>query len=193
MKKYLFGKLSLLQKYYPHRLALLLAAMALMMPLQMKAGGTWKPLAHSAPGGAQYELMSDGTVLGCDGGQNWYRLTPDIHGSYANGTWSQIGQIASMNYSRLYFSSEVLTNGNLYVAGGEYGNGFDHAELYNAQANTWTVIAQPPNNPYYSDWNSDMLPNGDVLQATPGGDDYIYSVSSNVITRTTSDNLNEWQ
>ena len=60
----------------------------------------------------------------------WYKLTPDSKGSYKNGTWSQL---ASMVDTRLYYSSMVLPNGNVYVAGGEYGSGGSDArgEIYN--------------------------------------------------------------
>ncbi|HEY2084353.1 MAG TPA: kelch repeat-containing protein, partial [Verrucomicrobiae bacterium] len=152
-----------------------------LVSLNVKAGGTWTPMVNPAPAGAIYLLMSDGTVIAADGGTHWYRLTPDIHGSYANGTWTSI---ASMNYSRLYFSSQVLTNGNVYIAGGEYGSGRNSAELYNAQANTWTPIAQPPG-AGYADADSATLPNGDVLQGQTESSTFIYSAASNIITQTT--------
>jgi Galactose oxidase, central domain len=158
------------------------------LPWCAEGDGTWTKLVNSPPGGALYQLMSDGTVLAFDGGTRCYRLTPDIHGNYADGTWTQV---ASMNYSRLYFSSEVLTNGNLYVAGGEYGSGRNYAELYNTLANIWTPIQQPAG-AGYGDADSDTLPNGDVLQADTGGDDFIYNAGSNLITRT-SGVLNGWQ
>ena len=125
--------------------AWLIALGCLLLSWTAEAGGTWTPLTTAPPSGLQYGLvMSDGTVICANGGNGWYRLTPDIHGSYINGTWSQI---TSMNYSRLFFSSDVLTNGNVYVAGGEYGGG--PAELYDTLANTWTVI--PPSSPNFSD------------------------------------------
>src|SRR5437879_13089876 len=74
------------------------------------AGGTWLPLARHPPYGLNNSLLlSDGTVICGDGGQNWYRLTPDIYGSYVNGTWTLI---APTHYTRLFYSSQVLTNGN---------------------------------------------------------------------------------
>jgi hypothetical protein len=143
------------------------------------AGGTWTALAHRPPGGLNNALlMSDGTVICGDGGQNWYRLTPDNRGSYANGTWTQI---ASMNYSRLFYSSAVLTNGNVYVAGGEYGSGDGHAELYDSLANTWTVIPQPAG-VNFSDAASKILPNGNVLQSDSQSGIYLYNAFSNIIT-----------
>jgi fibronectin type 3 domain-containing protein len=135
--------------------------------------GTWLGQVTSPPAGLQYGLLlSDGTVICADGGTDWYRLTPDSHGSYLNGTWSQI---ASMNSSRLFFSSVVLTNGNVYVAGGEYGGG--PAELYDSVANQWTVIQPPTEN--FSDADSKILPSGNVLQSDSQSSVYIYYPGAN--------------
>ena len=100
----------------------------------VSAQGTWTALTHIAPnpnlGGML--VLSDGTIL-CktssgttDGIGNLYnRLTPDASGSYANGTWSSI---AAMHNTRLYYSSQVLKDGRVYVAGGEYGTGGSSGE-----------------------------------------------------------------
>src|ERR1700720_1447669 len=102
-----------------HRWRLMVALFALASPWQAAAGGTWSALVHAPPAGLNNALLlSDGTVMCGDGGSGWYRLTPDIHGSYVNGTWSTL---AATHYTRLFYSTDVLTNGNLYVAGGEYG------------------------------------------------------------------------
>jgi hypothetical protein len=104
-------------------------------------GGTWTQLVNYAPGGINTMLLlSDGTVMGTTGGTAWYKLTPSSSGSYVNGTWSTL---APMNYSRLYFSSDVLRDGRVFVAGGEYGNGTTNAEIYDPVANTWTVVPVP--------------------------------------------------
>jgi hypothetical protein len=128
-------------------------------------------------------LLSDGTVICGDGGSGWYRLTPDIHGSYVNGTWSPI---ASTRYTRLFYSSDVLTNGYVYVAGGEYGTGRDRAELYNPLNDTWTEIPRPSSSPIFSDAVSKILPNGNVLQGTTGGNVWIYNPILNTITAAAS-------
>ncbi|MFI5148818.1 MAG: T9SS type A sorting domain-containing protein [Bacteroidia bacterium] len=137
------------------------------------AQGTWMALntmpVDTAGGGML--LLSDGTVVaktftassGLYGsvGDIWNRLTPDSTGSYVNGTWSHI---APMNSTRLYFSSQMLKDGRLYVAGGEYGRGLNKAETYDPVADTWTPVPVPGGDTLY-DANSAMLPDGKVLQA----------------------------
>ena len=112
----------------------------LSVPSLVEAG-SWTPLvnaATNATGGlGPMLLLSDGTVIAqWFGGTQWYKLTPDIHGSYANGTWSQI---APMNDTRLYFSSQVLMDGRVYVAGGEYGSGNGQGETDDPVTNVWTM------------------------------------------------------
>src|SRR5580658_3864284 len=163
------------------KLPLFMAAAALLNALTTQAG-TWTAINNPPPSGLQMGLlMSDGTVICPDGGTDWYRLTPDIHGSYVNGTWTQI---ASMNYNRLFFSTQVLTNGNVYVAGGEYGGGRNNAELYSTLSNIWSVIPQPESDNDesvlgYSDACSKILPDGNVLQSDGQSGFVIYNAVSN--------------
>lgn len=152
--------------------------------------GTWVPLTNQAPDDIDTMLLlTDGRVMAASGepgaggiGNAWYLLTPDANGSYINGTWSTL---APMNYTRLYYSSQVLRDGRVLVAGGEYGTGTNAAEVYDPLANTWTITPPPPPGQVrFHDSISDTLPNGDVLVApvTPavyGGTD-IYSVVSNL-------------
>jgi hypothetical protein len=116
---------------------------------------------------------------------NWFELTPDSAGSYADGAWTQL---ASMHVARLYFSSDVLTNGDVFVMGGEYASDgklttsegqqySNSAEIYNPATNVWTVVASDPaamptvqigNQTYTNiqlegDQPSEVLANGDVL------------------------------
>ncbi len=154
-------------------------------------GGTWTPLVRRPPGPVQLLLLlSDGTVMakslsgGSDGNGNaWYKLTPDNHGSYVNGTWTTL---ASMHDTRLYFSSQVLMDGRVFVAGGEYPQdepngiiGRATAEIYDPVANSWTQIDPPislldpnmlspifaSNFQAFADSVSEILPNGRVLVA----------------------------
>lgn len=140
------------------------------------AGGTWAPLLHAPPAGLNNSLLlSDGTVIAGDGGNHWYKLTPDSTGSYVKGTWTTL---ASTFYTRLFFSSQILTNGNLYVMGGEYGTGTYDAELYNSVSDSWRQLGQTPNQTHISDAISKMLPNGNVLQGSTGGTCWIYNVAT---------------
>jgi len=107
------------------------------------SGGTWTALTNTAPGDIQTMLLlPNGTVMAedADNWTNWYQLTPDNQGSYLNGTWSTL---APMHYSRLYYSSDVLPDGRVFIAGGEYGNGTTNAEIYDPVANVWTIIPVP--------------------------------------------------
>ena len=133
----------------------------------------WSPVTTVAPdpNAGVMLLLSDGTVIaksqsgGGDGiGNTWNKLTPDINGSYANGTWSTI---APMHSTRLYFSSQVLKDGRVYVAGGEYGTGGSLGETYDPLTNVWTNI--PGTGQRISDANSAILPDGRVLQALVTG------------------------
>ncbi len=138
------------------------------------AQGTWSPVIAPAPSsnGGVMLLLSDGTVItktfsgGADGyGNVWDRLTPDSNGSYAKGTWTSI---APMHNTRLYFSSQVLKDGRVYVGGGEYGTGGSLGEVYNPLTNVWTNAPSPGKR--LSDANSEILPDGKVLQALVTGD-----------------------
>ncbi|HWZ94754.1 MAG TPA: hypothetical protein VNW30_06130, partial [Opitutaceae bacterium] len=139
-----------------------------------EASGTWIPLVHPAPEAVvRMLLLTDGTVIANAGtadsnsinSTKWWRLTPDIHGSYVNGTWSLL---SSMNYARLYYASQVLPNGDIFIAGGEYGaQGLGDAaagttaEVWNSQANIWSYV--PNTNYHFADANSKLLPDGKVM------------------------------
>jgi Putative Ig domain/Galactose oxidase, central domain len=159
---------------------------------QSIAGGTWAPLATAPPTGVNCcMLLGDGTVLTYDGSGNCNRLTPDIHGGYRQGSWTRL---AKMNNSRLFFASVLLTNGNVFVAGGEYGGGHDHAELFDPLNNVWTKIPDPIPGVGFSDAISKILPNGNVLVAPVSqfGGCVIYNVSGNSWqTAASSKNQNE--
>ena len=129
--------------------------------------GTWTPLANQAPGAVNLMLLlSDGTVMAANaGGSAWFRLTPDIRGSYANGTWTTLNP---MHDSRLYFSSQVLTNGTVLVAGGEIGTGSSKSEVYHPVSGVWTAIPIPTGilaTDGFEDAISEILPDGNVLVA----------------------------
>src|SRR5450432_2105923 len=58
----------------------------------------WTPLKHQptfmAFGASLPMLLTDGSVLVQDTcATDWWRLTPDQHGSYVNGTWSPVASM----------------------------------------------------------------------------------------------------
>ena len=111
-------------------------------------------------------LLPDGTVMAANSNTSstWYRLTPDAQGHYVNGTWTTL---QSMHDTRLYYSSQVLKDGRLFVAGGEYGIGKKTGETYDPLTNTWKMA--PPPGHAFSDSNSEILPDGRVLVALVEG------------------------
>ena len=174
-------------------LGLLFVLTGMFAPGRAGAVGTMTLLAATAPDQiGLMVLLSDGSVMAQSFfGSNWYRLTPDIHGSYNNGTWSNQ---APMNYSRGYCSMQVLKDGRVFFAGGEYGNGKATSEVYDPVLNQWIIVPVPTtlldptkqspillpgNNQAFLDSASEILPNGNVLVApvavSTAGSTLIYS------------------
>ncbi len=136
------------------------------------AAGTWTKVTQNAPAPINLMLLlPDGTVMCARNDftlsltKNWYRLTPNAQGSYVNGTWSSL---ANSIDTRLYQASQVLRDGRVFVAGGEYGSGYAKAEVYNPITNAWTNVT--PGLPFwnsasdgFSDCMSEILPDGRIL------------------------------
>jgi hypothetical protein len=150
--------------------------------------GTWTKVVNPVPNGDQAGtmfLLSDGTVMAQGGGvsNNWYKLTPDSTGSYVNGTWSNL---ANSNDERLYYSSQILKDGRLFVAGGEYDgaqgnlNDINTGEIYNPAQDTWTPIADFPQ-AILGDAVSETLPDGRILVGQLNYS-YIYNPATNTWT-----------
>jgi hypothetical protein len=76
----------------------------------------WNLVTNLAPANVDTMLLrSDGTVMAQQSnGANWYQLAPDLAGNYESGTWTTR---ASMAASRLYYTSQVLQSGNIFVLG----------------------------------------------------------------------------
>ena len=177
MKTHLLNRSSKTETNLFGYLLTLLAVLFTFTSAQTYAQGTWTPVTSLAPGanGGGMLLLSDGTVIcksfsgGTDGIGNIYnKLTPDSHGSYINGTWSSI---APMKNTRLYYSSQVLKDGRVYVCGGEYGTGGSAGETYNPLTNAWTLTPAP--GAFVSDANSEILEDGRVLQAIVQGNPFL--------------------
>jgi hypothetical protein len=185
-----------------NRLGLILLMGGVIVPSRALAVGSWSALVNTAPDSVALMLqLSDGTIMAANNpscvsdciGNSWYRLTPDNSGNYSNGSWTSR---ASMTDSRLFYSSEVLTDGRVFVAGGEYGSGAATAELYHPVSDSWTVITPPTsllnpanNSPTtgraqgFIDCESKVLPNGRVLVAPVGASSFngtlIYNPAAN--------------
>ena len=126
-------------------LSALWLACVLCLPARVFAEGTWTALAHTAPNNiGTMLLLPDGTVMAQQFAKNnntsWYKLSPDANGHYANGNWSNL---SSMHFNRLYYSSVVLQDGRVFIAGAEYGNGTTNAEIYDPVANSWSIVSIP--------------------------------------------------
>ncbi len=192
---------SLLKTSPPQRAHWLWLTLALLCAAGRTAvaGSGWIPLQTTAPAGIETMLLlPDGTVMAQDGGVNWYRLTPGSGGGYTNGTWTML---SPMKHSRLYFSSQVLSNGTVFVAGAEYGTGTTNAELYHIATDSWSdvpiaagvittdnvVQKDGSNNRGFIDSGSFTLPDGTVmiLPVRPGTSGYtaIYNPVANNVTQ----------
>jgi hypothetical protein len=156
----------------------------------LSAASPWTPLVNQAPDYAgTMMLLSDGRVMvqGYVPGNDWMTLSPDASGSYVKGTWSTI---APMSTTRLYYASNVLPSGKVFLLGGEYSdfnydiNWTNTGEIYDPVANAWSSIATFPDpSGHFGDDPSMLLSNGkDVLLgggAYEGGITYVYHSDTN--------------
>lgn len=123
--------------------------------LASDARSEWQPLTNQAPSGPNgVQLMIQGTdgsiLVQAYDGQSWMKLTPDDKGSYINGTWTTL---ATEPVARLYFASQVMPDGKIFVAGGEYSgpalipDWSNTGEIYDPLTNKWTIITPYPDQP----------------------------------------------
>jgi Tol biopolymer transport system component len=131
----------------------------------------WQPLTNQPPANAgTMLLLTDGRVLLSDRGTGdgtdlWWILTPDIHGSYVNGTWSAA---ASTYFARMAFASAVLADGRVVVAGGEYAGSsdpveLDEVEIYDPVGDFWTTLDAPAGWNDIGDAPASLLADGRLL------------------------------
>ena len=144
--------------------------------LGISSAQSWTLLANPSPGPVGPVLqLRDGRILahedqGGDAGQ-WWILTPDIHGSYVNGTWSNGGHMQS-GYAPFFFGSQVLLDGkHIAVEGGEYNNGtpvwttLGSYGTLSGSTISWTANAPPSGWGTIGDAQSIVLPNKTYMQA----------------------------
>ncbi|MBV8459065.1 MAG: hypothetical protein JO122_20925, partial [Acetobacteraceae bacterium] len=137
------------------------------------AGPTLVPLTNQLPDGINFTmLLTDGTVMAQDGSYPymWWKLTPDINGSYLNGTWTQLASLP-VSYSPYASAEAVLADGRVVVIGGEYSN-FTLGEpftltnqgaIYDPRTDTWSPLAPPPGFNFIGDSPVAVLPDGRLL------------------------------
>ncbi len=114
-------------------------------------------------------LLTDGTVMLQDAGcADWWKLTPDAFGSYANGTWTQLASTPA-GYSPLYHATAVLPDGRVIIEGGEYNQlNADWTTLgaiYDPRSDTWTSVAPPAGWTSIGDAASVVLADGRFMLA----------------------------
>ena len=151
---------------------LTLAVASLVAGTAFVSAQTWQPLKNQPTFGGvgAMLLLTDGTVMvhrePLDG-EKWHKLTPDIHGSYLNGTWSQIASLPS-GYSPLFFGSAVLPDGRMVIEGGEFINGqhvwSNKGAVYDPLKDQWTPIQPPSGWNFIGDATATILPDGTLMQ-----------------------------
>ncbi|MGC2111047.1 MAG: hypothetical protein WA655_16120 [Candidatus Korobacteraceae bacterium] len=146
----------------------LAVAMVLLTACSLMQAQTITNLNHQAPDGGQLTFqLTDGRVLAQGyNDSDWWILTPDITGSYVNGTWTQVASLPS-GYSPDAFASAVLADGRVLIEGGEYNFGqfvlTNLGAVYDPAANTWTPLTPPSGWGYIGDSPALILPNGHFL------------------------------
>ena len=146
----------------------LLTATVLLAVCGISAAQSLTRLKHQPPDGAILTFqLTDGTVMAQgNGDSDWWKLTPDITGSYINGTWTQLASLPK-GYVPDAFASAVLADGRLIIEGGEYNNGnfslTNQGAIYDPAANTWTSLKPPKGWSYIGDSPALVLPNGNFI------------------------------
>ena len=146
-----------------------IAVVGLWLAAGIANAQTWTALTHQPTFSASNPLLlTDGTVIAhATSSRTWFRLSPDINGSYINGTWSTIAPLPT-GYAPLYFGSAVLPDGNVIIEGGEYNNGSSVwttlGAYYDSVANTWVSVNPPAGWAYIGDAAGIVLPNGTYMQ-----------------------------
>jgi hypothetical protein len=143
----------------------------LLAGLGLVSAQSWTPLNNQPPNisAANPLLLNDGRVIVLDsGGQDWWALTPDINGSYQNGTWAKLGLLPK-GYAPTYFASAVLPDTRVVALGGEYnfgqGEWTTKGAIYTPKKNKWATLAAPSGWSSVGDAQSVILANGTLMVA----------------------------
>jgi hypothetical protein len=174
---------------------------------QPAVGGSWRVVTTAPARVSNPLLLTDGSVLFSLGDTpDWYRLTPDAFGNYADGVWTQVASlpvIGGTQYAPLYFSSAVLPDGRAIVMGGEYNssatyNATNLGAIYDPQANSWTPVAAPAGVAWarIGDAPSTVLADGNFLLGGCCGQpsvDALFDAATLTWTATGAPNLTQFQ
>jgi hypothetical protein len=167
---------------------MLLTLSALWLPEKAFGAGHWTALVNTNQAGDGIGicmLLPDGTVLAEGSGANWWRLTPDDNGQLCQRKLDSTYQLNSWGHQD--GSTAVLTNGNVFVAGGENGNGTNKVEIYNPASDSWSIAVTAAYFGSIYDGNAMLMPDGQVLiepQATLqgyGGDTFLFNPANNTV------------
>jgi hypothetical protein len=128
-------------------------------------------------------LLTDGRVMVQEEQTaHWHALTPDSQGSYINGQWSSLSDMA---FWRRYYASGVLRDGRVFICGGEQNGDIpaseesNKGEIYDPEHDSWTSIQTPPWK-QVGDAASIVLPDGKIIVGDiHSGDCLIYDPTAN--------------
>ncbi len=164
--------------------------------------GTWTDVSgnpFTGEGGWGPLQLTDGSVIikhaFTGSTATWYKLSPDKKGKYTDGTWTQIASMPT-GYQPDFYASQVLTNGNVLIEGGEYNGGSgdwtNKGAIYNPVANTWASVSPPAGWGSIGDSASVILPDGTYMLADccefGTGQQVLASVSGTTVTWATPTN-----
>ncbi|HWY30616.1 MAG TPA: hypothetical protein VNX46_07690 [Candidatus Acidoferrum sp.] len=168
---------------------MLVTLLGLWLPEKTFGVGFWTAVATQPSDGiGLIMLLPDGTVLAEGSGANWWELAPDGNGHYVNGQWTQR---LSSTWGHQTGSTEVLKDGNVFVAGGENGNGSGQVEIYHTGSGTWSTAVNPAYFGNIQDGNAMLMPNGRVLIEPQGasgsysGLTFLFDPNNNTFSQTT--------
>jgi hypothetical protein len=161
--------------------------------------GSWTTLTNQPGVGLSTPmLLTDGTVMAQNPStRDWYKLTPTNTGSYVNGTWTQIASLPAGD-APLYYASQVLRDGRVFIMGGEYNNNVEVdmnlGAVYDPILNTWTAVTAPAGLTL-GDCQSIQFPDGTLMiadisnkeTATCSPTDFSWTIHTN----TTKDDRND--
>ena len=159
---------------------------------QRDASGIWLQMFNVPLNPDTMLVLTDGTIAVDDYGTgNWWRLVPDKHGNYLDGTWVSMGTMPvettgtcptaaggtnanGCPYAPYDYASVVLPDGRLVVTGGEYtyddagtayGTETTQGAVWDWHTNAWTVLTPPSGWNSIGDADSLVLANGQYLLA----------------------------